>query len=222
MIIERATNIVLIGMAAGLVWLRLSGDRASERPPSSWGAPNGARIARWNLLGNGTNIIGDSNAPITILEFADFQCPACAEVQPRLARILKKYEGKVRIVFRHMPLRPESGPIAVAAQCAGEQRQFASMQSLLFRENKLVETAQWETLASRARVADMARFKSCLKNKETQRTILKDRQYAGELGVPATPSYIVDGFPIVSGHIDEIEERVREALKRLEIKSHAR
>ena len=80
---------------------------------------------------------GNPNAPITIVEFSDFQCPFCKRVTPTLDKLLTQYEGKVRLAYRDFPLsqlHPQAQKAAEAARCAGEQDKFWEYHDLLFAD----------------------------------------------------------------------------------------
>ena len=69
------------------------------------------------------HVRGDKNAPVTIIEYSDFECPYCERFHPTMLEVMEKYDGKVRWIFRHFPLsfHPNAKPAAMAAECAGEQ-----------------------------------------------------------------------------------------------------
>src|SRR5207248_7387765 len=103
---------------------------------------------------------GEANAPITIVEFADFQCPYCGSVQPALSSVLEKYKGKVRFGFRDFPLRqihPQAQPAAEASRCAGDQGKFWEYHDLLYSNQSRLDS---NGLAEHARTAglDIERF----------------------------------------------------------------
>ena len=84
---------------------------------------------------------GPANAPITIIEFSDYQCPFCARVNPTLDRIRQTYPDKVRIVFKDFPLpnHPEAPKASEAAYCAGEQGKYWEMHDRLFANQQALQ-----------------------------------------------------------------------------------
>src|SRR5690606_14908791 len=86
----------------------------------------------------GRPAIGPSSAPVTIVEFSDFQCPFCSRAQPTLLELQKRYPSDVRIVFRHLPLdfHNQAFDAAVAAEAAHEQGRFDTYHRLLFENQK--------------------------------------------------------------------------------------
>ena len=87
------------------------------------------------------NIQGSKNAKVTIIEYSDFECPYCASVVPTLQRVLQEYNGKVRVIFRYLPLsfHPYAAKAAEAAQCAAEQGKFWEMHDKLFTEQSALD-----------------------------------------------------------------------------------
>ena len=91
------------------------------------------------------HVLGDPDAPITVLEYGDFECPYCAAAAPVLRRLVEESDGRVRLVFRHFPLastHPHALTAALAAEAAGEQGAFWPMHDLLFaRQDRLDDAA---------------------------------------------------------------------------------
>ena len=148
-------------------------------------------------------VIGNLDAPITIIEFSDFQCPFCARFHTQtLPSILEEYieQGKVKLVFRDFPIQsihPNALPASVAAECANEQGKFREMHDMLFEKqnewNKL-ETA--ETLSSFSQYAasmqlEQSAFDSCLTSGKYIDEIKNDLNDGREYGVSGTPGFFV-------------------------------
>jgi protein-disulfide isomerase len=138
---------------------------------------------------------GNADAPVTVVEFTDYQCPFCrrfqAESWPALERNYVD-SGKVRFIVRDMPLRIHSAarPAAEAAHCAGEQGRFWQMhQALLARDTKLDEAS---ILAkAQALGLDVARFRACVTSNKYETAITRNAAQAAALGVQGTPSFII-------------------------------
>ena len=148
-------------------------------------------------------IIGNADAPITIIEFSDFQCPFCARFHTQtLPLLLEEYieQGKVKLVFRDFPIQsihPNAVPASVAAECANEQGKFREMHDMLFEKqnewNKL-ETADTLSLfsqyASNMQLEQNA-FDSCLTSEKYIEEIKNDLNDGREYGVSGTPGFFV-------------------------------
>ncbi|MGY5150567.1 MAG: thioredoxin domain-containing protein [Candidatus Nitrosopumilus sp. bin_68KS] len=148
-------------------------------------------------------IIGNPDAPITIIEFSDFQCPFCARFHIQtLPLILEEYieQGKVKLVFRDFPIQsihPNALPASIAAECANEQGKFREMHDMLFDNqnqwNKL-ETDDVLSLFSNYALEiqlDQEIFESCLTSGKYIEEIRKDLDDGRDYGVSGTPGFFV-------------------------------
>lgn len=148
-------------------------------------------------------VIGNSDAPITIVEFSDFQCPFCARFHTQtLPSILEEYieQGKVKLVFRDFPIQsihPNALPASVAAECANDQNKFREMHDMLFEKqsewNK-IETADALSLFSQyasSMQLDQGVFDSCLTSGKHIPEIQNDLNDGREYGVTGTPGFFV-------------------------------
>lgn len=141
---------------------------------------------------------GSSKAPVTIVEFSDFQCPFCARAVPTLERIKKEYgPDKVRLVFKDMPLpsHDRANPASNAAHCANEQGKFWEMHNILFENQSKLSDADFKDHAKTLGL-DAAKFAECYDSKKYQAAIDKSRTEAEKLGISATPSFVINGVLI--------------------------
>jgi protein-disulfide isomerase/copper chaperone CopZ len=146
------------------------------------------------------HIRGDFNAPITLVEFSDFECPFCARHFPTLNKILSDYQGKVRLVYKHFPLpfHPNAQKAAEASECAAEQGKFWEYHDKLF-ENfsqgySLEKFKQW----AKELGLDANRFNNCLDSGKYAQKVQKDIQEGNQKGVNGTPATFVNG-QLISG-----------------------
>ncbi len=138
---------------------------------------------------------GNAKAPVTIVEFSDFQCPFCSRAIPTIDRIKAEYgPDKVRIVFRDMPLPSHNRamPAALAAHCADEQGKFWEYHNTLFSNQQKLEDADLKGYAKNLKL-DENKFKECFDSKKHQATIDKSSREAGSKGIQATPSFVING-----------------------------
>jgi len=138
---------------------------------------------------------GDPNAPVTIVEFADFQCPYSQSMQSVLKEILTRYRGKVRLGFRDFPVReihPQAQRAAEAARCAGEQGKFWDYHDLLFAGHARLDS---DALQEHARAVglDMKEFSECLTNGRFKEQIDNDVNLGKAFGVTGTPTIYISG-----------------------------
>ena len=148
-------------------------------------------------------IIGNPNAPITIIEFSDFQCPFCARFHVEtLPSIMNEYinDGQVKLVFRDFPIQsihPNALPASVAAECANEQKKFKEMHDVLFENqkewsNQSIDNAMitFNQYASKMGLEE-EKFDSCLKNGKYIEEIQKDLDDGRTYGISGTPGFFV-------------------------------
>jgi protein-disulfide isomerase len=158
-------------------------------------------------VGDGGNyFMGSKDAKVTIVEFADYQCPFCARMVPTLKEIVDQYKGQVRWVYRDFPLReihPEALPSAVAANCAGAQGKYFEMHHALFENYSRLSNALYKELAAKISL-DAAKFEACLKDPKMEAEVLKDAAEGQNLGINGTPAYFVNGRKL-GGAVDKAE-----------------
>jgi len=138
---------------------------------------------------------GSADAPITIVEFSDYQCPYCHQVEPTIEAVLAKYGDKVRFAYRDFPLRAihEHAELAAeASRCALEQGKFWEYHDQLFKATNLDK----ESLVQYARNAnvDQQKFESCLTSEKYKAGIDKDIEDGRKAGVSGTPAFFINGI----------------------------
>lgn len=199
-------GLVLIAALAGAWWLfnrntnptrtTTTGNSASNSSANR--TPNSAN----NVLGaQPPNLLGSPNASVTVEEFADFQCGACASVHPRVKELTSLYGSRIKFIFRNYPLaiaaHDKAYNAAVAAEAAGLQGKFWDMQNLLFT-NQQVWTANpdyrriWEGYASQIGL-DVERFKTDMAGLNTKSRVDADMQRGRALNLTSTPTIFVNG-----------------------------
>jgi protein-disulfide isomerase len=158
---------------------------------------------RWPLVGNDDHspALGAKESPITIIEFADFQCPYCRESQHILKQVLKAYENQVRLVFKHLPLEihPDATVTARAAFCAGEQGRFWQYHDGLFAMDSFSPAALRK--AAGELKLDLEKFDACLSSDASHNAVAHDKKEAARWSIDSTPTFIVNG-KILKGAID--------------------
>ena len=152
-------------------------------------------VPRINVSVDDDPSIGPADAPITIVQFADYQCPYCGRAQDAVDQVLKDYEGKVRFVFRDFPLsfHQQATPAAVAANCAGKQDKFWSIHRGIMKDQRALSDADLEKLATEAGV-DLAKWNDCRKDSSMTDEINKDEKDGAEAGVSGTPAFFINGI----------------------------
>lgn len=161
--------------------------------------------------------LGPVDAPVTLVEFSDFQCPYCARLAPVVKRIAGEYPGQVRVVFRQFPLRSihaHAQKAAEASLCAFDQDRFWEMHDALFADIKKLEP---EDLTARARKLnlDLEAFSQCLESGKYAATVQQDLEDGMAAGVSGTPAVFINGRVLKgSKPYDGIKKMVEEELQR--------
>lgn len=153
---------------------------------------------------------GAANAPITIVEFADFQCPFCNRVQPVLKSVLTKYKGKVKLAYLDFPLAPihsHAEAAAEASRCALAQGKYWEMHDAMFADQSKLDTASLVKTAAGLGM-DQNSFESCLNSGKYKMLVQKDLREGSEAGVNATPTFFVNGEMIGGVQSDADFEKV--------------
>lgn len=165
---------------------------------------------RYEVASEGFPSIGPSNAPITIVEFSDYQCPFCRRWHEQIYEpLLNAYPGKIRMVYRHLPLtsiHPDAFPAAEAAMCAGEQNAYWQFHEKLFSSDALGSSV-YAKYADELGL-DMDAFQSCISERRFQEAVQADLDFAVNLGVRSTPTFFINGLAIVGAQPLDIFKQV--------------
>lgn len=142
---------------------------------------------------------GPEDAPITIVEFSDFQCPFCGRVVPTVKQILKDYPGKIRFAFRQNPLpfHQNAQSAAKASLAANEQGKFWQMHDLLFENQRDLSDDSILKLAKQAGL-NMDKFQKSWKSNKFDAQIAEDINFARNNGATGTPGFFINGV-LVTG-----------------------
>jgi predicted DsbA family dithiol-disulfide isomerase len=181
--------------------LRLQAANAAFRR-SLWRKHNAAilmRPAALEVARDPARIRGNPDSAVRIVEFTDFECPYCGRVQGVLEEVRKKYGDKVSIAVRDFPLRQihaRAQRAALASRCAGEQQKYWEYHDHLFAGNSSLEDAGLLKLATLLSLEE-SRFQKCLDSGKYEAAVEKDFQDGLRLGVNGTPSFFVNGIPVI-------------------------
>jgi len=151
--------------------------------------------SRVSISSKGRPTLGDKNAPLTLIEFSDYQCPYCKRFYIQtLPKLKTEYidKGKLRLVFKDLPLKfhKQARGAAMAAQCAGEQDKFWQMHDMLFENNKKLQEKYFMDYAERLTL-NTTKFRRCLKDQRFEKQINQDIKQASVAGITGTPSFIL-------------------------------
>ena len=174
-------------------------------------------------------IKGDPKAPVTIIEFSDYECPFCKRSYDNVfSKLDEEYisKGKVKVVFRDYPLpfHKKAVPAAIAANCAGEQGKYWEVHNFFFENPDKLNADSVLNSAAGAGL-DKAKFEACINDKSKEAEITKDFKDGQKYGVRGTPSYFIgkttDGDEITGTFVrgaqpysvfkEHIDEQLKEA-----------
>jgi protein-disulfide isomerase len=155
---------------------------------------------RYDVSVDDDPVFGPADARVTIVEFSDYQCPYCIKWYREVyARLMEEYKGQIRFVYRDFPLtsiHPEALPAAEAANCANEQGAYWQYHDALFSGQFELSADAYIQYAS-ALGLDLQKFQACLKEGRYRAEIEADLNYAIDLGVQSTPTFFINGIPVI-------------------------
>lgn len=161
------------------------------------------------------HIHGPASAPVTLIEYGDFECPACFQASTALKVMLPHFEDGLRHVFRHFPLRevhPHAELAAEAAEAASAQGQFWPMYDLLFANQQHLKDKHLQDYAARLGL-DMARFENEMKDHVYLQRVQEHLAGGRQLALRSTPAFYVNGvFTDVSFGLQHLREAIERAL----------
>jgi protein-disulfide isomerase len=151
-------------------------------------------LPRIDVSADDDPFIGPADAPVTIIQFAEYQCPYCGKARESLEEVEKNYPGKVRFVFRDFPLGFHSRaiPAAVAANCAEKQGKYWEVHDKLMSNQTALEDADLERVAREAKL-DIDKWQACRKDPAMEEEIRKDMDDGSKAGVSGTPAFFING-----------------------------
>jgi len=140
---------------------------------------------------------GIAEAPITIVEFSDFECPYCQRGAAVVEQLLNEYSGKVKVAFKNLPLpfHKNARPAAKAALAAGKQGKFWEFHDALFNNQRKLGDELYLEIAKNLKL-DISKFDKDRASDEIEAEVAADEQLAGNLGFQGTPGFVVGGIPV--------------------------
>jgi protein-disulfide isomerase len=155
---------------------------------------------------------GPADAKVTIVQFAEFQCPYCGKAGESVDKVLETYGDDVRMVFRDFPLsfHPRAIPAAVAANCAGEQGKYWDMHDRLMANQRALEEADLTAHATALQL-DLAKWNTCRQDPAQTAEVMKDFEDGQAVGVSGTPAFFINGIMISGAQPFEEFKRIIDA-----------
>ncbi len=167
--------------------------------------------------------LGDPKAPVTIVEYSDFECPVCRNLHDALRGILPNYPGKLRVIFKDFPLEqlhPWARTAAIAGRCAYQQKPdaFWKMYDLIYDNQEIISAENaWTKMTDYAAQAglDVSAFKSCMASPEASAAVNASHANGEKLEVNSTPTVFVNGRRMVGADAHLLEQYINYELTKL-------
>src|SRR3989338_5579059 len=171
-------------------------------------------LEKSELIPAGSQIKGNTEALDYLVEFSDFQCPACGAFYPQVKSLADANKDKLALSYRHFPLdqHPMAVPAALAAEAAAEQDKFWEMHDYIF-ENQSSLSEEFLLNAAEKLGLDKAKYEEAYKNKKYQDKISADLSDGQKFGVNATPTFFLNGKKLNPVNFEDLKRSVEEALK---------
>lgn len=205
--------VFLLGLGTGyLVWGMNAQDAVAAEGATQPEVQIPEQVQRFDVPVDDDYIYGPEDAPITIVEFSDFECPFCKRWYDQVwLRLKEEYPDQIRLVYRDFPLpgHPNAVPSAEAANCAGEQGQYWQFHDLLFSDRYGLNEQAYLDYAGDLKL-DMAAFQQCIEERRYKEEVEADLEWATQLGVSSTPTFFINGIPLVGAQPFEVFQQVIE------------
>ncbi len=205
----------VLGLGSGYLYWGRGGSAANPAQAagaqSSNAAADSGEIPRYDVPVDDDPSLGPADAPITIIEFSDYQCPFCEKFHNEtFQRLLDAYPDQIRFVYRDFPLtsiHPNAVSAAEAANCAFEQGVFWEYHDLLFSMRRGLSQQAYSGYAEELGL-DAADFQACLESGRFREEVQSDFEFAARLGVRSTPTFFVNGLAVVGAQPFEVFQQV--------------
>jgi protein-disulfide isomerase len=164
-----------------------------------------------------TRVRGPVDAPITIVEFSDFECPYCGRVEDTLRQLQFRYANQLRLAYRDFPMdfHPRAEPAAQASRCALAQGKYWPYHDLLFANQQHLESSDLSKYAVQLEM-DAKKFDGCIAQKTFRAEVQRDLDEGQKLGIAGTPAFYINGM-VLSGAVplEEFERLIDRELERI-------
>jgi len=152
-------------------------------------------VSNSDLVKNNSQVLGSEDAKVTVVEFSDFQCPACGAAHSVVKQVIKEYGDKILFVYRHFPLlatHQYALKAAEAAEAAGEQGKFWEYHDILFANQDNLKTEDLKNYAKQIGL-DVKKFNEALDSGKNKDKVLSDLDDGEKFGVASTPTFFING-----------------------------
>lgn len=197
---------IVFALGLGTGWLLWAGTKA----PAAAVADSGA-ATRYDVAEADNPAIGPADAPVKIIEFSDYQCPFCKSWYDTVkTRLLADYEGRIRFVYRDLPLssiHPDAQGAAEAADCAGAQDAYWKYHDALFVRNHGLGAQAYPQYAADLGL-DVTAFNACVAERRYKAEVDADANVGINLGLTGTPTFFINGLKLVGAQPYEVFQQI--------------
>lgn len=171
-------------------------------------------LPKETLIAADSHTKGSATASAYLVEFSDFQCPACRSMAPVVAQVTEKYKDNLLFAYRHLPLSQHqfAKPAAYAAEAAGKQGKFWEAEKILFENQEKFSDNFFATEFVQLVQLDQTKFDADYKSKDVRDIVDRDANVAAQLNLPGTPSFFLNGVRIEISGPSDLENAVIEAI----------
>lgn len=215
--------VVIVAAIVGANYYR--GSIQSERVTTTNSNSNKPQINPEQLVRPDSPTLGAADAKVTIVEFLDPECESCAAFNPVVKKMMKEYEGKIRLVVRYMPLHPNSISAATFTEAAGEQGKYWQAQEMLFQKQPEWGTKHGPQQSAPADInalfkkyamelgLDISKMDSAFAEKRFVAKLERDKKDGQALGVRQTPTLFINGRKLARLYESDLKALIEDELK---------
>jgi protein-disulfide isomerase len=212
--LAKADKLLAGGVKPEDLYAKIMEAAANAPAPSEPSAPAEPAVQKIEI--GKAPVKGPTNAPVTIVEFSDFECPFCGRVTPTLKQLEEEYKGKIKLAFKHQPLpfHANAHLAATAAMAAQEQGKFWEMHDKLFANQRALDRASLEKYAQELKL-DMNKFKQALDTDKFKAALDADSAEGMRVGANGTPTFFINGRTVVGAQpVEAFKKVIDEELKK--------
>jgi protein-disulfide isomerase len=225
MCVSKKTWIIFVVIVVGLLTALVIASRSANPPVDVSHVNQNAILSATAANGNiADNVFGNASSKVVLVEYGDFQCPACGSAHPNIRKVTEQYKGQIAFVFRNFPLttiHPNARAGSAAAQTAGLQGKYWEMNNYLYEHQNswvsLTGNAVTSAFVSYAKELglDTAKFKADLALNSINQKISFDQALGNKIGINSTPTFYLNGVQITSDVITDVQQSNGDKLRTL-------
>lgn len=192
---EKLVSAILSLAAVAIASTLIHREFFAKTPPGSL-RRHSEYVDSWHSMLDSARFLGERNAPITVIEFTDFECPFCRRFHKALTTARAKYPSQLAVAIVHFPLpgHDHARPAARAAECAAAQGRFTQAVDILFESQDSLGHKTWTSFAKQFGVADTVAFGECMADSTSDRMIRAGLALGQSDDVNATPTVLLNGW----------------------------